>query len=204
MPSNRTCDERPLVCIVDDEDAIRTSLSSLLRSAGFAACTVEGTATSNASEKPDRPSCLLLDVRLQGESGLYFQQKATEVHRMPFIFMTGFPDIGSCLRAMKAGASDFLLKPLSDHQVIESVTAAIAEDGVRLRAERLRTEWLNAYQSLTHREREALVHVFRGAKNKQIAAELGIGDITVKVHRAAAMPSRHCAQSPPNRSHTGQ
>ncbi|WP_459572971.1 response regulator transcription factor, partial [Cupriavidus sp. 8B] len=83
--------------------------------------------------------------------------------------------------------SDFLLKPLSDHQVIESVTVAIAKDGVRLSAERLRTELLVAYQSLTTREREVLVHVVRGAMNKQIAAELGISDITVKVHRAAAM-----------------
>lgn len=113
-------------------------MSSLLRSAGFDARTFERTSTLNASEKPDRPSCLLLDVRLRGESGLYFQQKATQVHRMPFIFMTGFADISSCVRAMKAGAWDFLLKPLVD-------------------------------------------------LNKQIAAEPGISDITVKVHRAAAM-----------------
>lgn len=111
MPSHSICDEQPLVCIVDD-DAIRTSLSSILRSAGFAACTVEGTAAFNASEKPDRPSCPTSACAVKVVS--IFQKKATQVHRMPFIFMTSFPDISSCVRAMKAGASDILLKPLSD------------------------------------------------------------------------------------------
>ncbi|WP_342344349.1 response regulator transcription factor [Cupriavidus plantarum] len=183
----KTMDANSVVYIIDDDEGTRTSLTNLLRSVGFVARSFEGTAAFKAFDKPDVPSCLLLDVRLRGESGLFFHQQEKKTQRIPIIFMTGFADVSICIRAMKAGASDFLIKPLADQDVIDSVTAALAVDKARLDTERVRNGLLEAYGSLTSREREVLAYVIGGSMNKQIAAEIGISEITVKVHRGTAM-----------------
>ena len=180
-------DATSVVYIIDDEEATRSSLSNLLRSVGFNVRSFEGTAAFKASEKTFGPSCLLLDVRLRGESGLFFQQQEMASQQMPIIFMTGFADVSICIKALKAGATDFLLKPLSEQEVIDAVTAALALDKKRLEADYLRNNLSDLYESLTSREREVLAYVVGGAMNKQIAAGIGISEITVKVHRGTAM-----------------
>lgn len=188
MSSNiKSQDATSVVYVIDDDEATRSSLTNLLRSVGFSVHSFERTAAFKAFEKGGAPSCLLLDLRLRGESGLFFQQQERENHRMPIIFMTGFADVSICIKAMKAGAVDFLIKPLADQDVIDAVTAALTVDKTRLDAERLRDNLLDAYQTLTSREREVLAYVIGGAMNKQIATEIGISEITVKVHRGTAM-----------------
>ncbi|MDT6961488.1 response regulator [Cupriavidus sp. SZY C1] len=188
MPSNAQRQEATsVVYIIDDEEATRSSLTNLLRSVGFTVRSFEGTAAFKASEKNAGPSCMLLDVRLRGESGLFFQQQEKVNQQMPIIFMTGFADVSICIKAMKAGATDFLLKPLSEQDVIDAVTAALAQDRKRHEADYQRSTLTELYESLTSREREVLAYVVGGALNKQIAAGIGISEITVKVHRGTAM-----------------
>jgi FixJ family two-component response regulator len=182
-----TQDATSVVYIIDDEEATRASLTNLLRSAGFTVQSFDGTAAFKASARANAPSCLLLDVRLRGESGLFFQQQEKANKRMPIIFMTGFADVSICVKAMKAGAADFLLKPLAEQDVIDAVTAALALDKTLLDADHARNKLAQLYDSLTTREREVLAYVVGGALNKQIAADIGISEVTVKVHRGTAM-----------------
>lgn len=180
-------DATSVVYIIDDEESTRSSLHNLLRSVGFTVRSFDSTAAFKASEKNAGPSCMLLDVRLRGESGLFFQQQEKANQQMPIIFMTGFADVSICIKAMKAGAADFLLKPLAEQDVIDAVTAALAQDKKRLEADYQRSTLIDLYESLTSREREVLAYVVGGALNKQIAAGIGISEITVKVHRGTAM-----------------
>ncbi|VVE61503.1 Response regulator protein TmoT [Pandoraea anapnoica] len=188
MSSNaQSQDVTSVVYIIDDEESTRSSLHNLLRSVGFTVRSFDSTAAFKASEKNAGPNCMLLDVRLRGESGLFFQQQEKANQQMPIIFMTGFADVSICIKAMKAGAADFLLKPLAEQDVIDAVTAALAQDKKRLEADYQRSTLIDLYESLTSREREVLAYVVGGALNKQIAAGIGISEITVKVHRGAAM-----------------
>ncbi|GAA0837939.1 MAG: DNA-binding response regulator [Cupriavidus sp.] len=188
MSSNaQSQDATSVVYIIDDEESTRSSLHNLLRSVGFTVRSFDSTAAFKASEKNAGPSCMLLDVRLRGESGLFFQQQEKANQQMPIIFMTGFADVSICIKAMKAGAADFLLKPLAEQDVIDAVTAALAQDKKRLEADYQRSTLIDLYESLTSREREVLAYVVGGALNKQIAAGIGISEITVKVHRGTAM-----------------
>jgi len=187
--TSRAREEAPerIVYVVDDDAAVRTSLDTLLRSVGWQVNTFSSTAEFCASHSEDRPSCLLLDVRLRGESGLVFQQQTNGRPHVPIIFMTGFADVDICKRAMKGGAVDFLVKPFSDQEVIDAVNAALLLDEKRRVADKARGELSCAYETLTRREREVLAYVVGGALNKQIAWDLGLSVITVKLHRAAVM-----------------
>ena len=181
-------DKEPIVFVIDDDVAMRTTLSSLLRSMGLRV-ELFGSAQEFAQIKmPDVASCLVLDIRLPGVSGLDFQAKLAEADiRIPIIFMTGHGDIPMSVRAMKAGAVDFLTKPFRDQDILDAVIRAIERDKNRRDSEKGVSELRVLFDSLTSREREVMEHVVAGLMNKQIAAKLGITEITVKVHRRHLM-----------------
>jgi FixJ family two-component response regulator len=181
--------EKPIVYVVDDDGLIRIALDSLLRSIGLQVQTFASAADFLAAPHADAPSCLILDVRLQGESGLKFQEQLAVQGDlpMPIIFMTGHGDIAMSVKAMKAGALDFLAKPFRDQDMIDAVTNALARDMQRLQASRSMRDLRKCYQSLTPREREVIRFVAAGLMNKQIAAEMGVAEITAKIHRGQAM-----------------
>lgn len=177
-----------LVHIIDDDEALRESLESLVRSVGHQARLYGSAAEFLGSDLPDEPSCLLLDVRLPGANGLDFQASLQDLKIfMPVILMTGYGDIQMSVRGMKAGAIDFLTKPFRHLDVLEAVAAALVKD----RARRVETDEVSTirqrYLKLTPRERQVLELVTAGKLNKQTASELGISEVTVKIHRGAAM-----------------
>jgi FixJ family two-component response regulator len=178
----------PIVFVIDDDLAMRTTLSSLFRSMGLRV-ELFGSAQEFAQIKiPDVASCLVLDIRLPGVSGLDFQAKLAEADiRIPIIFMTGHGDIPMSVQAMKAGAVDFLTKPFRDQDILDAVIRAIERDKSRRNSEKGVSQLRTLFDSLTSREREVMEHVVAGLMNKQIAAKLGITEITVKVHRGHMM-----------------
>jgi FixJ family two-component response regulator len=178
----------PIVFVIDDDVAMRTTLSSLLRSVGLRV-ELFGSAQEFAQIKmPDVASCLVLDIRLPGVSGLDFQAKLAEAGiRIPIIFMTGHGDIPMSVQAMKAGAVDFLTKPFRDQDILDAVIRAIERDKSRRDSEKGVSELRTLFDSLTSREREVMTLVVTGLMNKQIAAKLGVTEITVKVHRGHMM-----------------
>ena len=177
-----------VVYVVDDDEAVRLALSGLLRSTGLRVETFESSQEFLAFTKHDAPSCLILDVRLRGESGLAFQEQiAKSGVRMPIVFMTGYGDIAMTVKAMKAGAVDFFAKPFRDQDMLDAVANALARDGERLAAEQSVAGLRTAYESLTAREREVLVFVVAGLMNKQIAYEMDLTEVTVKIHRGRVM-----------------
>jgi FixJ family two-component response regulator len=177
-----------IVIVIDDDVAIRTTLSSLFRSVGLRV-ELFGSAHEFAQIKmPDVASCLVLDIRLPGVSGLDFQAKLAEADiRIPIIFMTGHGDIPMSVKAMKAGAIDFLTKPFRDQDILDAVIRAIERDQNRRDSDKAVSELRILFDSLTSREREVMTLVAAGLMNKQIAAKLGITEITVKVHRSHMM-----------------
>ena len=183
-----TLPDAGLVVIVDDDPAVRDALDSLFRSVGFATRSFAAPAELLAAALPDGPACLVLDVRMPGLSGLDLQDRlARGGPGLPIVFMTGHGDIPLTVRAMKAGAVDFLAKPFRDQDMLDAVAAAIERDRAR-RAEVLALGDLRArYETLTAREREVMGHVVRGLMNKQVAGELGLSEITVKIHRGSVM-----------------
>ncbi|MNY05398.1 Response regulator protein TmoT [compost metagenome] len=185
--SPRDSKER-VVYVVDDDEAVRLALSGLLRSTGLRVETFESSQEFLAYPKHNAPSCLILDVRLRGESGLAFQEQiAKSGVRMPIVFMTGYGDIAMTVKAMKAGAVDFFAKPFRDQDMLDAVANALARDGERLAAEQSVAGLRTAYESLTPREREVLVFVVAGLMNKQIAYEMDLTEVTVKIHRGRVM-----------------
>lgn len=178
----------PIVFIVDDDAALRDALSSLLRSVGLRVETFPSVAAFAQFQRPDAPSCLVLDVRLQGTSGLDFQNELARSNvNLPIVFMTGHGDIAMSVKAMKAGAVDFLAKPFRDQDMLDAVASALARDRARLAAEHSGAVLCRAYQTLTAREREVLGFVIAGLMNKQIAGQLNLSEVTVKVHRGQVM-----------------
>jgi FixJ family two-component response regulator len=177
-----------IVFVIDDDVAVRTTLSSLFRSIGLRV-ELFGSAHEFAQIKmPDVASCLVLDIRLPGVSGLDFQAELAEADiRVPIIFMTGHGDIPMSVKAMKAGAIDFLTKPFRDQDILDAVIRALERDQKRRDSEKAVSELRILLDSLTSREREVMTLVVAGLMNKQIAAKLGITEITVKVHRGHMM-----------------
>ncbi|MET4484283.1 response regulator transcription factor [Bradyrhizobium sp. F1.13.3] len=178
----------PLVLIVEDDKLMREALSNLFASIGLEV-EVFGSATEMLqSTLPDVASCLVLDIRLPGMSGLEFQGELAKANvHIPIIFMTGHGDIPMSVRAMKGGAVDFLSKPFRDQDMLDAVTVAIERDRKRREADRIVANLQTHFQTLTPREREILALVSSGLMNKQIAAELGLAEITVKIHRGHIM-----------------
>ena len=177
-----------IVIIVDDDAGIRASLDSLFRSVGLETRMFASPAELLGGTLPDSPGCIVLDVRLPGVSGLDLQGQLTRRGiRFPIIFMTGHGDIPMSVRAMKAGAVDFLSKPFRDQDMLDAVTAALERDAQR-RAETAAQEDVRAqYETLTAREREVMGHVTAGLMNKQVAGLIGLSEITVKIHRGNVM-----------------
>lgn len=186
LPMSMTADntDRPLVLIVDDDEEIRCALRELLLSVGIDTCCFGSTQELLHADLPERPGCLILDVRMPGASGLDLQQHlASNGNTRPIIFLTGHGDIAMTVKAMKAGAVDFLTKPVRDQTLLDAVTAGIEKDISLRTAARLVKQHVDRYAKLTPREREVLREVARGRLNKQIAFDLGISEITVKLHR---------------------
>ncbi|GAB2923947.1 response regulator transcription factor [Paraburkholderia jirisanensis] len=179
--------DAPVVYVVDDDPSVRTSLDLLLRSVGWQVQTFTSTAEFRANHFAQRPGCLVLDVRLRGESGLVFQQQSYDRPTVPIVIITGFADVNMCKRAMKGGAIDFLVKPFADQELIDAVSAALLADQKRRATEKVRRELRSEYEQLTPRERQVLSYVINGAQNKHIALRLGLSLITVKLHRASVM-----------------
>lgn len=176
------------VYVIDDDPAIRSAVSSLLRSIGFAVSVFETVPAFLEETLPEQPACLVLDVRLPGIGGLDFQGRLKELGiAMPVIFMTGFGDVPMSVKAMKAGAIDFLSKPFRDQDLIDAVIIALEQDRKR-RVDLANFEDLvHRFNTLTLRERQTMMLVSSGLMNKQIAGELDLSEVTVKIHRGTMM-----------------
>lgn len=185
----RAVAEEPTIVVVDDDKDFRDSLGDLFNSVGIKVKLFGSTAELLEGELlPDRVSCLVLDVRLPGLSGLDFQTELSRVNAfIPIIFMTGHGDIPMSVKAMKAGAVDFLTKPFRDQDMLDAVTIALERDRTRRKAEHLLSDLKSRLELLSPREREVLALVTTGLKNKQIAFQLNIAVITVKAHRGQVM-----------------
>jgi len=177
-----------MVYVIDDDESMRLSLDALLRSNGLRVATFESAQEFLAHPKAPVPSCLILDVRLRGESGLAFQEYIARngVH-MPIVFVTGYGDIAMTVKAMKAGAVDFFSKPFRDQDMLDAVASALARDSERLAADKATAVLRAGYDALTPRERDVMRLVVTGMMNKQIAAQLSVSEVTVKIHRGQVM-----------------
>jgi len=177
-----------IVFVVDDDPSMRKALSNLFRSVGLRAEVFGSARELLESELPEVASCLVLDIRLPGPSGLDFQAELAKANiQIPIIFMTGHGDIPMTVKAMKAGAVDFLTKPFRDQDMLDAVAIAIERDRARRKDEKIVAELRAVFETLTARERDVLGLVASGLMNKQIAAEIGLAEITVKIHRGHLM-----------------
>lgn len=180
--------KEPIVFIVEDDASIRRGLSNLFQSVGLGVEVFGSGSEMLQSKLPDVASCLVLDVRLPGQSGLDFQAELAKANiQIPIIFMTGHGDIPMTVRAMKGGAVDFLTKPFRDQDMLDAVAMAIERDRKRREADRNVADLQTHFETLTSRERDILALVSSGLMNKQVAAELGLAEITVKIHRGHIM-----------------
>jgi RNA polymerase sigma factor (sigma-70 family) len=185
----------PVVFVVDDDPSVRSSLKFLLSTVGLRVESFDSADTFLRREPPDAPSCLVLDVRLQGLSGLDFQRELAVRHNhIPIVFVTGHGDIEMGVGAMKAGAVEFLTKPFRDQELLDAIRIALERDRARREHEKQAAELQHRFESLTPREQEVISMVVSGMLNKQIAGQLGTAENTVKVHRSRAMEKMH-AQS---------
>lgn len=178
----------PLIIVVDDDAMVRDSISELLQSVGIDVIGFGSTRELLEADLPARPGCIVLDVRMPGSSGLDLQQHlAASGNPKPLIFLTGHGDIPMSVQAMKGGALDFLTKPFRDQVLLDAVAAGIERDIEQQATARVVASYSSRHASLTPREREVLREVVRGRLNKQIAFELGISEVTVKLHRSSVM-----------------
>jgi len=181
-------EDKAVVFVVDDDESTRRSLATLLRSVGLDARVFPSPQDFMRAERPDAPACLVLDVRMPGMSGLAFQEQLAKAGiGLPIIFITGHGDVPMTVRAMKAGAVEFLTKPFDDQVLLDAIHGAIERDRGRRRDAAQLAEVQARYRELTEREREVFRLVIAGRLNKQIATELGLAVVTVKVHRGQVM-----------------
>jgi FixJ family two-component response regulator len=187
--------QAPVVFVVDDDPSVRSSLKFLMSSVGLQVESFESADALLQRKLPEAPGCLVLDVRLRGSSGLDFQRElAARNCHMPIIFITGHGDIPMSVRAMKAGAVEFLTKPFRDQDLLDAVRIALEKDCERRERQKEVSDLKERFDSLTPREHEVISMVVSGMLNKQIAYQLGTAENTVKVHRSRAMEKMH-AQS---------
>ncbi|ASY63070.1 Nitrogen regulation protein NR(I) [Sinorhizobium sojae CCBAU 05684] len=185
------------VIVIDDDPAIREALGSLLRSVGFSVRLLASVGDFLKSGRPDSPTCLVLDVRLPGQSGLDFQlELSRENIQLPIVFITGHGDIPMSVQAMKGGAVEFLTKPFRDQDLLDAVHVGLARDRAWLDNEKAMATLRTRFDSLTPREREVMALVVTGRLNKQIAGDLGVSEITVKVHRSQVMQKMRASSLP--------
>jgi len=181
-------DQTPSVLIVDDDAAFRDSVARLLRTVGLHTREFSSVPEFLQADPPGGPTCLILDVRMPGRSGLELQRDLAAVNRqVPIIFITAHADVPMTVRAMKGGAIEFLTKPFRDQDLIEAVEAGLARDRSRRENERASADLRERFNKLSSREREIMLHVMGGRLNKQIAHDIGIAESTVKVHRTNLM-----------------
>jgi FixJ family two-component response regulator len=182
----------PIIYIVDDDADVREGLQSLLQSVGLKSKTFSSTTALLASKLADQANCLILDVRLPGMSGLDFQAEvAKEQINVPIIFISGHADVPMSVKAMKAGAVEFLTKPVREQDLLDAVQVALDRDRSRRQHEQSMQVLRGKYYSLSDREREVMSLVVAGLMNKQAAAEIGISEVTLKVHRHNIMKKLH-------------
>jgi FixJ family two-component response regulator len=178
----------PTIVVIDDDPAIRESLGGLLRSVGLQAKLLASVSEFLKSGRPNGPTCLVLDVRLPGRSGLDFQRELTAANiHLPIIFITGHGDIPMSVQAMKGGAIEFLTKPFRDQDLLDAIEIGLERDRAWLEEEKALAQLRTRFETLTPREREVMARVVTGRLNKQIAGDIGISEITVKVHRGQVM-----------------
>ena len=181
-------DSDPIVFVIDDDAAVRDSVKRLIASVGLRVETYGSTREFLSAKRPDTPACLVLDVRLPDVSGLEFQRDlAASNFQIPIIFITGHADVPMTVRAMKAGAVEFLTKPFRGQELLDAIQDAIAKDRVAWNERSQLEELRSRYDSLTPREKEVLTLVASGLLNKQVGAELGMSELTVKTHRGRVM-----------------
>jgi len=194
MTNAAKAEERPLVLIVDDDEDVREALRELLLSVGLEALCYGSTRELIDSPALEQAACLVLDVRMPGLSGLDLQQRLVAGGiTKPIVFLTGHGDIPMSVQAMKAGAIDFLTKPVRDQTLIDAVIAGIERDAVQRVSARIIQQHVERYSTLTPRESQVMREVARGRLNKQIAFDLGITEITVKLHRSNVMKKMQAA-----------
>jgi len=181
-------EEQRIVYIIDDDESVREGVADLLRSVGYAVHSFGSTREFLDNTRPDAPGCIVLDIRLPGPSGLEFQRTLVKSDiRLPIIFISAHGDIPMSVRAIQSGAIEFLTKPLHEQQLLDAVQAGIEQDRARREQAKVTTQLHERLVSLTPREREILTLVVSGRRNKQIANDLGLSEMTVKVHRSQIM-----------------
>ena len=180
--------QNAIVHVVDDDASIRSALESLFETVGFSTQTYAAATDFLSASIVDRPGCIVIDIRLPDMNGLEFQEQLAKIGvRLPVVMITGYGDVAMSVRAMKRGAIDFLSKPFRDQDMLDAVIAAIERDRERRRIEDGNSRVRRRFETLSPRERQVMLLVTAGKMNKQIAGDLGITEITVKIHRGAAM-----------------
>jgi FixJ family two-component response regulator len=190
-------DAKPTVLVIDDDLDLRGSVGRLLRSLGLDALLFGSVSEFLAAKLPDGPACLVLDVRLPGQSGLDFQREFVATSRqLPIIFITGHGDVQMSVQAMKGGAIEFLEKPFRDQDLLDAIQLGLSRDRARRENDKALGMLRERFEALTPREREIMIHVVRGRLSKQIAFDIGISEATVKVHRSNMMRKMKAASLP--------